>query len=47
MCVRGVAVLKIQGSVQYDTMVSRFGTFSIQGGGINAGSRGAAAPPGV
>ncbi len=30
--VRGVTVHKIHGSVRYDTVVSRFGTFSIRGG---------------
>ncbi len=29
---RGVTVQKIHGSVRYDTVVSRFGTFSIRGG---------------
>ncbi len=28
--IRGVTVHKIHGSVRYDTVVSRFGTFSIQ-----------------
>ncbi len=30
---RGVTVHKIHGLVQYDRVVSRFGTFSIRGGG--------------
>ncbi len=30
---RGVTVHKIHGSVRYDTVVSRFGMFSIRGGG--------------
>ncbi len=30
---RGVMVHKIHGSVRYDTVVSRFGMFSIQGAG--------------
>ncbi len=30
--IRGVTVHKIHGSVRYDTVVSRFGTFSIRGG---------------
>ncbi len=33
VCIRGVTVHKIPGSVRYDTVVSRFGTFSIWGGG--------------
>ncbi len=32
--IRGVTDYKIHGSVRYDTVVSRFGTFSIRGGGI-------------
>ncbi len=31
--IRGVTVHKIHGSVRYDTVVSRFGPFSIRGGG--------------
>ncbi len=31
--IRGVMVHKIQGSVRYVTVVSRFGMFSIRGGG--------------
>ncbi len=31
--IRGVTDYKIHGSVRYDTVVSRFGTFSIRGGG--------------
>ncbi len=32
VCFRGVTVHKIHGSVRYDTVVSRFGMFSIRGG---------------
>ncbi len=31
--IRGVTVHKIHGSVRYDTVVSRFGMFSIRGAG--------------
>ncbi len=34
MHTRGVTVHKIHGSVRYDTVVSRFGMFSIRGGGV-------------
>ncbi len=33
ICIRGVTVHKIHGSVRYDTVVSRFGMFSMQGAG--------------
>ncbi len=37
--IRGVTVHKIHGSVRYDTVVSRFGMFSIRGGRGNWLSR--------
>ncbi len=36
--IRGVTVHKIHGSVRYDTVVSRFGMFSIRGAGRNVGN---------